>query len=229
MKPKLLDLFCGAGGASMGYHRAGFEVEGVDIKSQPHYPFKFYQADALEFPLEGYDAYHASPPCQGYSHGVRNCDAKQTPKLIDIIRDRLTATQKPYVIENVKGARYYMRAIPEGYFVLCGTMFEGLRPVRHRLFEVKPFIWAPPHRNCRGHNKKLAKMLGVNRRMVEVATVHENIVLWQQLMGIDWTDDAHELSESIPPAYTEYIGKYLLEALTKGGDNNGSITYGAKS
>jgi DNA (cytosine-5)-methyltransferase 1 len=212
-RPKLLDLFCGAGGAGMGYYRAGFDVTGVDIKPQPHYPFKFIQADALTFPLEGYDAYHASPPCQGYSHGVRNPEVKLTPKLIDAIRDRLYSTGKPYVIENVKGARDSLKVIPEGYFVLCGTMFPGERPVRHRLFEARPFIWSPCHQKCLGHNKRLAKRLGVNRRMVEVATVHENVPLWQSLMGINWTTDPHELSEAIPPAYTEYIGKYLMKEL----------------
>ena len=213
MKPRLLDLFCGAGGAAMGYHRAGFEVVGVDINPQPHYPFEFHQADALTYPLEGFDAYHASPPCQGYSHGVRNTEVKQTPKLIDIVRKRYQAMGRPYVIENVKGAKDYMREVPEGYFILCGTMFGDDYPVRHRLFEAVPFIWGIPHYKCLGHNKSLAKRLGVNRRMVEVATVHENIPLWQKLMGIDWTDDPHELSEAIPPAYTEYIGKYLLVAL----------------
>jgi len=129
MKPRLLDLFCGAGGASMGYHRAGFEVEGVDIKPQPHYPFKFYQADALEFPLEGYDAYHASPPCQKYTTmQYRYKNKLNHPDLIAPIRERLIATRKPYVIENV------YKAPLKGHLLLCGTMF-GLKIRHHRFFE----------------------------------------------------------------------------------------------
>ena len=129
MAYKLLDLFCGAGGASMGYHRAGFEVEGVDIKPQPHYPFKFYQADALEFPLEGYDAYHASPPCQRYTLMQNIVKSEQEhPDLIAPIRERFVEVGKPYVIENV------YKAPLNGHLRLCGTMF-GLRIIRHRFFE----------------------------------------------------------------------------------------------
>lgn len=133
MRPRLLDLFCGAGGASMGYHRAGFEVIGVDIKLQPHYPFKFYQADALAFPLEGYDAYHASPPCQAYSEATPITTKSKHPQLIRIVHDLLIKLDKPYVIENVEGARWHL----ENPIMLCGTMF-GLDVWRHRWFEVYP-------------------------------------------------------------------------------------------
>ena len=115
-KPRLLDLFSGAGGAAMGYHRAGFEVVGVDIKPQPHYPFEFHQADALTFPLDGFDAIHASPPCQAYSTMTRK--PSDHPDLYAPTRSRLVATGLPYVIENVIGAPY-----THG-FVLCGSMFE---------------------------------------------------------------------------------------------------------
>lgn len=110
-KPRLLDLFCGAGGAAVGYHRAGFDVVGVDIKPQPNYPFEFHQADALEYPLDGFDAYHASPPCQGYSlatkdnsHWVGYSQGKQTPKLILQTVQRLNANGLPFIVENVLGS-----------------------------------------------------------------------------------------------------------------------------
>ena len=150
MRPRLLDLFCGAGGAAMGYYRAGFEVVGVDIKPQPHYPFEFIQADALTFPLDGFNAIHASPPCQGYSLGVRNVNAKATPQLIDAVRTRLLRQDRPWVIENVKGARHAMRTTPDGYFVLCGLMFADDVPVRHRLFETRPFMCAARSLQVRG-------------------------------------------------------------------------------
>ena len=106
MKPRLLDLCCKAGGASEGYKDAGFEIEGVDIELQPHYPFRFYQADALGFPLEGYDAYHASPPCQDSSKASMQwrLKGKTYPQLIPELREKLIATGKPFVIENVKGS-----------------------------------------------------------------------------------------------------------------------------
>lgn len=121
-KPKLLDLFCGAGGAAMGYHRAGFEVTGIDINPQPHYPFKFIQADAMTYPLGGFDCYHASPPCQRYSiltRGLHQDRIENYPDLIAPIRDRLLHTGKPYVIENVEGARKLLINPVK----LCGTMF----------------------------------------------------------------------------------------------------------
>jgi len=220
VKPKLLDLFCGAGGASMGYYRAGFEVEGVDVKPQPHYPFKFYQADALTFPLEGYDAYHASPPCQFGSVMRRGrWKDRQHANLIPGTRERLKATGKPYVIENVEGSRRHLITPVK----LCGTMFglgtsEGNQLWRHRYFECGSFwLLAPP---C-NHNK--ASAIGVygggqhpdrrvRRRKAELAEVDFGIKARREAMGINWMV-WHELNEAIPPAYTEYIGKYLMQAV----------------
>src|SRR5262245_41316846 len=117
LMPRLADLFCGAGGAGMGYHRLGFEVVGVDIKPQPNYPFEFHQADALTFPLEGFDAVHASPPCQHASALSVMANAGEYPDLIPPTRERLIASGLPYVIENVVGA------VLIGPFTLCGASF----------------------------------------------------------------------------------------------------------
>ena len=136
---RLLDLFCGAGGAAMGYHRAGFtEIVGVDIKPQPRYPFEFVQTDAMAYPLDGFDAIHASPPCQAFTSLRHMYNAKPHPDLIEPTRARLEASGKLYVIENVPGAP--LRA----WLMLCGTMFglgtgeAELR--RHRYFEMN---WTP--------------------------------------------------------------------------------------
>lgn len=224
MTPRLLDLFCKAGGAGMGYYRAGFEVVGVDIEPQPHYPFEFHQADALTYPLDGFDAIHASPPCQAYSTGSRSAATLATPMLIDAVRPLLNATGLPYVIENVGGARDELRVTPQGYVVLCGSMFSREMPKRHRLFEIHPFVWAPYHPPCRGWNAELAKRLGVDRRRVEVAghgrgwveSTHgreRNVSFWRRLMDMPWAERDIELSEAIPPAYTEWIGRQLLAAI----------------
>jgi len=210
MKPELLDLFCGAGGASMGYHRAGFEVEGVDIKPQPHYPFKFYQADALEFPLEGYDAYHASPPCYENTWSARRwidvpvCYEK-TDQLIST-RTLLLATGKPFILENTPGAE--MR----DYIRLDGTMF-GLKVVRERWFELYGFeILLLPMR------LKLKNPIQSGNYFTVVGHGGNSkdcrLAIWQEAMGIDWMT-RYELTQAIPPAYTEYIGKYLLKVVTE--------------
>jgi DNA (cytosine-5)-methyltransferase 1 len=228
-KLKLLDLFCGAGGASMGYYRAGFEVEGVDIEPQPHYPFKFYQADALTFPLEGYDAYHASPPCQGYSIMLNLpwLRGKVYPKLIPAVRTLFVVTDKPYVIENVTGARY-RQSLPEGLQAgyLCGQMF-GLPIFRHRYFETN-FAWFQPgHPKHEGHIRDGRKLGGRAREIVvrrtgqtygfdrpECAVGHAAMagIVARKALGTEWMN-RDEASQAIPPAYTEYIGKYLLRAL----------------
>lgn len=211
-RPKLLDLFCGAGGASMGYYRAGFDVEGVDIKPQPHYPFKFYQADALEFPLEGYDAYHASPPCQFAINQYTGIKVN----LIPAIRQRLQETGKPYVIENIPRARGQLI----NPFYLCGTWF-GLKVKRHRFFEInfelnalfntcackKRDGFTNSHRFGISSFKKGAKLISV---VVHNFSVPDAKVA----MGIDWMI-GKELSQAIPPAYTEYIGKYLMRVLNE--------------
>lgn len=209
MKPRLLDLFCGAGGASMGYYRAGFEVEGVDINPQPHYPFKFYQADALEFSLEGYDAYHASPPCQGYS-ATANLSwlvDKEYELLILPTRLMLQAIGKPYVIENVKRARVGCKQLATHKIeehgmdagLLCGCMF-GLPFYFQRLFETNFLWWQPKHKN---HKTLTAgRMFGGRLRLAQEAK-HE-LISWM---------DKGEAKEAIPPVYTEYIGRYLIELL----------------
>jgi len=217
-RPRLLDLFCGAGGAAMGYYRAGFEVVGVDIKPQPHYPFEFHQADALTYPLEGFDAYHASPPCQAYVDANRN-GLKETkhPRLIEPTREYLQSTKKPFVIENVHKAPLFAG------LMLCGTMF-GLRIIRHRYFE---FNFAPPFSpyTCNhwgktstgefaavyargGKGPRHGKGIRDNKpTMIKVSKA--------EAMGISWMSDK-ELHEAIPPAYTEYISKYLMQAIGLG-------------
>lgn len=209
-RPRLLDLFCGAGGASMGYHRAGFEVVGVDLRAQPRYPFEFHQADAMAFPLEGFDAIHASPPCQRYSHLTRTrhkSRVKDHPDLVVPTRERLEAAGVPWVIENVVGS-------PLSGIVLCGSSF-GLGVRRHRVFEASFGMLAPECRHAEqgravpvyGHTGS-----GANRGGEARHGRKNGIAEWREAMGIDWMTVA-EIVEAIPPAYTEWIGRWLIEQL----------------
>lgn len=203
MKPRLLDLFCGAGGAAMGYHRAGFEVVGVDIKPQPHFPFEFHLGDALTYPLDGFDAYHASPPCQAFS---------TIAKQISQIRQRLIQIDKPFVIENVKGAPLITP------IQLCGSWFH-LDFHRHRLFESNIAMMGTP---CSHYWQKPRFRTYDKRRNGKLSTVvpvyghnyQHKMELAKVAMGIDWMED-FELNEAIPPAYTEFIGKFLMQAVIR--------------
>lgn len=195
----------------MGYHRAGFEVVGVDIDPQPHYPFKFYQADALTFPFDGFDVIHASPPCQDYSD-LKYRTKREYPRLIVPTRERLIAWGGPYVIENVEGAPL------NDPIMLCGTMFAGLRVLRHRLFESNVSLMAPPH--SRGHplvfthDKRKAHYGKLNQSTAFVQVTgggNATVANKADAMGIDWMTGA-ELNEAIPPAYTEWIGLQLRQA-----------------
>ena len=148
MKPKALDLFCCAGGASRGLADAGFEVIGVDIEPQPHYPYDFHRADAMTFELRWFDFIWASPPCQRYSRAQRIRD-NDHPDLIERLRKRLIKSGKPYCIENVVGAPLINPV------ELCGAMFPGLSVYRHRLFETSFDLPQPIHPN---HKAPLRKM-----------------------------------------------------------------------
>ena len=218
-RPCLLDLFCGAGGAATGYHQAGFAVVGVDIHPQPNYPFEFIQADVFDIDpdfIATFDAIHASPPCQAYSDLVSlNGNADTLPKLIEPIRGVLIASGKPYVIENVEGAPL------RDYIVLCGTMFKGLRVLRHRLFETNFEISAPPH------NKKHPKVHTLDKRKAHYGKTDEmkdfvqvtgggncSIRAASEAMGIDWMKK-REINEAIPPAYTCFTGTHLLKHLAE--------------
>lgn len=213
--PILLDLFCKAGGAAMGYHRAGFEIVGVDIEPQPRYPFEFVRADALTFPLEGFDAIHASPPCQAY---VDSANKAKHPRLIEPTRERLLNAGVPYVIENVDCAPLF------NPLMLCGTMFR-LRVIRHRLFESEPPIYFPPA-DCahwgKVQNGDFAGVYGRGARGPRYVDEHGRrnrwgkvpegatlIEFWSEAMGIDWMTRV-ELTQAVPPAYTEYIGRQLM-------------------
>ena len=212
-RPILLDTFCKAGGCSVGYYRAGFDVVGVDIEPQPRYPYKFIQADALEFIAEHghkYDAIHASPPCQVYSVTAPQSNGNH-PDLVEPVRDLLATTGKPYVIENVPGAPL------ENPLILCGTMF-GLKVIRHRLFECNPPIWFPPA-TCQCKDAYTASHRGYSsfeNGATHISVVGNNYAAddGREAMGIDWMIRA-ELSQAIPPAYTEYIGRFLIEAVRR--------------
>ena len=246
-KPKILDLFCGAGGAAMGLHRAGFEVVGVDIKPQPHYPFPFRCMDALEVMdillrgegieftgslirlfLNDLDAYWASPPCQAY------CDnniskPNSHSQLIEPTRARLMRTGRFFIIENVQ------KAPLKASVLLCGTMF-GLHVIRHRYFEMN---FAPPMSpySCNHWgpviNADFAPVYGrgsKGRRYIELDEKGRRVKKrigrgkpppngwtfkqwYQYAMAIDWMQTQKELTEAIPPAYSEYLGKYLMQEI----------------
>lgn len=250
MRPKLLDLFCGAGGAAMGYHRAGFEVVGVDVKPQPRYPFEFIQGDAIEtlgvlvaggfiqsvdhrYSLADFDAFHASPPCQAYSTAVTSdgskwagTKGKSEPALIGTVRNLLHSAwpSKPWVMENVMGSRKELH----GSLLLCGTMF-GLPIPRHRIFEMRDLAMSPYHPKCTGVAKRYAEERGWDPRDMTVTGKGRRAGTsqrWAEIMGIDWMTQ-HEMREAIPPAYTEYLGKWLINvsiAANDGASNTDSIT-----
>lgn len=210
-RPLLLDLFCGAGGAAMGYHRAGFEVVGVDINPQPNYPFEFHQFDALKFIERAWpwmamvSAVHASPPCHDHSTLRSVAGVDGTGHLLAATRERLQVSGLPWVIENVPGAP--MRTD----YRLCGCMF-GLSPLRReRWFETswQGFDLRAPcsHEGIAisviGHG-----MQGHEYRKGATYTQADR----RRVMGIDWMN-RDELAQAIPPAYTAYIGAQLLDAV----------------
>ncbi|MEV6259274.1 DNA methylase [Streptomyces sp. NPDC051784] len=220
-RPRLLDLFSCAGGAAMGYHRAGFEVTGVDIVDRPNYPFALHRADALEHlaaliasgDIERYTAVHASPPCQAGCALTVGTNAargwgRAHVQLIPELRRLLDATNLPYVIEQPNGKAPVRRDLS-----LCGEMF-GLDVIRHRNFELSGWsVPRMPHRPHRGRVRGWRHGQYFDGPYVAAygagggkATVPE----MQQAMGITWTGVREELTEAIPPAYTEHIGRAFL-------------------
>lgn len=210
-RPRLLDLFCGAGGAAAGYVAAGFDVVGVDIAPQPNFPWEFRQADAIDFLAAGgwlgFDAIHASPPCQRYSNMTKRWARNAWhPDLIAPIRDGLQTIGLPYVIENVAGAPLHDAVR------LCGSSF-GLGVRRHRLFEMtSPPMLVPPCQHSEPAMQVNGHPGGSSRRdpKARFGTVAE----WRVAMGISWMS-APELAESIPPAFTEWIGAQLIEQVQR--------------
>ena len=215
-RPKLLDLFCGAGGAGMGYHRAGFDVVGVDLNPMPNYPFEFHQGDALEFLAahgHEFDAIHASPPCQGYLNlGAVNRSLGRSyeyPDLIGATRELLIASGLPYVIENVADAGKHLISPVR----ICGTgLHMPLR--RHRMFESNVRLEGI---TC-AHNRYTVPRYWTGwrpngeHRLSTVVQVYGNAGgrhEWPTAMGIDWMTP-REMCEAIPPAYAEHVGAQLL-------------------
>lgn len=228
-RPRMLDLFCKAGGCSMGYHLAGFEMTGVDIEPQPRYPFEFVQADALTLDLEWlatFDAIHASPPCQHFSRmtACRPGLADEYPDLIEPTRKMLDALGSPYVIENVPGAPIRRD------LVLCGCQFglrspRGLGVRRERWFEsnVSLFNFLPPHNHAEpalpvtGHSPGKQWRQAYTERYGEAPRLEER----RQAMGVPWMN-RDEATEAIPPAFTEWIGERLLAHMS--GTSSGTST-----
>lgn len=209
-RPRLLDLYCCAGGAAMGYHRAGFDVTGIDNRPQPRYPFAFVQADALEYLAEHgheYDAIHASPPCHDHSALSARSGVDGSGWLLAATRDALRTVGRPWVIENVPPAamRVDLR--------LCGGMF-GLRTYRHRWFEFGDPMFPPqlPHPRHRILTSSKKRWRDWNAGLHTSVTGDVTVEIASAALDIDWmTRD--ELSQAIPPAYTEVVGRHLLEQL----------------
>jgi C-5 cytosine-specific DNA methylase len=213
---RILDLFCCAGGATRGYKLAfpGAHIVGVDIASQSRYiGDEFIQADAMTFPLDGFDLIHASPPCQRYSDlAKRNRNGDKWPDYIPALRDWFHRNSITYVIENVEGAPLHDPVM------LCGTMFPGLRVLRHRLFESSFAVTAPPHGRhplVFTHDKRKAHYgtLDQDTAFVQVTGGgNARVANKGAAMGVDWMTGA-ELNEAIPPAYTQHIGEQFALTL----------------
>ena len=209
MRPRLLDLFCCAGGAAWGYHLAGFDVVGVDINPQPRYPFEFHQGDAVKFLQEHgaeFDVVHASPPCQAYTPlGALHPHIKY-PDLVAVTRAALIENGRPWVIENVMAAPLNK----QDSITLCGGMF-GLRTYRHRRFESSLSLIALQH------PKHITRTATKRRRELWDQGWHVSVTgdvgtyVGPDALGIDWMN-GNELCQAIPPAYTEHVGVQLLEA-----------------
>lgn len=210
---KLLDLFCGEGGAACGYYRAGFDdITGIDIKPMRRYPFKFVQANAILYlaaliasgKIEEYDLIHASPPCQAYSV-TKSMAKSEYPKLVEIVRELLVQSGRPYVIENVPGAPL------KNHVMLCGTMFD-LRVIRHRLFETWPTIAISPA-VCAHVGEASGVTHGTKKTLDNFAyltiTGHDMIVPEARKATGMHHGSQYGLSQCVPPAYTEWIGRTL--------------------
>jgi site-specific DNA-cytosine methylase len=204
VKPRILDLCCGPGGAGKGYSRAGYRVVGVDIKPQPSYPFEFHQADALTYPLDGFNVIHASPPCQRWAEaGTDRKLAEEHPDLLTPIRERLKAWGRPYVIENIPTAPM------EDSILLCGSTF-GLPIVRHRRFEVWPALGLVPS-SC--HQRKFNRSVG-HPGTYPYATGSWEAAWREHVLPVVWPwMTLAEAGEAIPPQYTTFIGEQLLQHL----------------
>ena len=203
-RPRALDLFCGAGGASTGLWRAGFEVFGVDQKTQPRYPFWFRLSDAFQVDPCGFDLIWASPPCQPFSLVTPPERKADHPDLIAETRALLAGSGALTVIENVPQAPI------RPHLVLTGNMF-GLRVIRRRHFEANFPVEAPgPVLSGRGLVKQgLAETVAGGGSGVGV------IKRWSAAMGIDWMT-RRELAQAIPPAYAEHIGRAAIDFLRTG-------------
>lgn len=260
-RPRVLDLYCGAGGSAVGYHRAGFDLVGIDIKDQPNYPFEFIKQDAIVFlcrfhhfvggsadlqpelcdhcgkhydefcHYSSFDAVHASPPCQFGTTLKARWKDKAHPNLIAKTRSIIEKTELPYIIENVEGARRELR----NPFMLCGTMFnlgtaDGNQLRRHRYFEAP---WLTAMIQPCAHNRVSAiGVYGGGQHPLARARVPVTIGVYgnaggqskrdgdkrfgtdarKEAMGIDWMN-GKELTQAIPPAYTEFIGQHLMEVI----------------
>lgn len=209
-RPRLLDLFCGQGGAGWGYHLAGFDVVGVDIRPQPLYPdgFHFVHGDALEYLQEYghlFDLIHASPPCRAYTRARNGATVRyQHPELVEPTRQLLKSTGRPWVMENVPGAPLHNPVL------LCGAMF-GLRMYRHRLFEVHtPRARLRLMRHPR-HRRPVARM-GRKPTPGEYWSIAGNFSGVKEAgiaMEMPWANQ-DGLRQAIPPAYTRWIGCQLV-------------------
>lgn len=216
---RVVDLYCGVGGASKGWARAGFEVVGVDIEAQPDYPFEFVKGDALEFDVSGFDFIMACPPCQnhiaitagnrgrvGWTDGHVN--------LVSPTRVKLVEAGVPWVMECGVG-RHLRRDL-----MLCGEMF-GLGVLRHRWFEFSDMVVPPATAHVKHRGKVRGWRHGVYQDGPYVAVYGQgggkaSVEEARVAMGIDWTWSQHGLVEAIPPAYTEFVGKYIMSALEAG-------------
>ena len=196
-RPRLLDLFCCQGGAGKGYADAGFEVTGVDVDPQPLYPFTFHQADANTYPFDGFDALHASPPCQDHSASLRlHGKEHETGWMLAHITKRFQSSGLPYVIENVVGAAMNAPAM------LCGTTF-GLGLHRHRLFEASFELMSP------GCDPSAVRHRG---RDAQVFGHHANSKRVREEWGVEWMT-RYGIAQSIPPVFAQYVGERLMRVV----------------